>query len=182
MAENPYDPEETQLISLRITAPVTLSRSDMIALRDDVHGATERARRWWISLWHTILRAELAADAVSSVPLLGSGDDWWVVKGTLKPGTHEPDRIEVCDWRASLDSHCRCFRCWGQDDAVKRARQILYPCADVANCYSCRMAGVDCWTGDPYAKAGRELAARTKLGAQRTKPRQPSLFDGGDRG
>lgn len=160
-----YDPRELQWIASHFSGPVTLSRSQMIALRPDVHGATERARRAEIAHWHDLVQADLRADAASSTPLLGTGLDWHMPRGWNKPGTTEPDHLEACDWRAKLDSHCGCFRCWGQDISLKIARAILHPCADVASCYWCRTAADDKWPGDPYAAKARALAAAVKVGA-----------------
>lgn len=163
-----YDPEELAVLASALARPATMTLEDIIAERPDVHGATLRASRRWWARWADAIRDEDAATAREGVPLIGVDDRWRQPRVRMDDDT----RLEECDWRARRDSHCHCFRCFGQEIEVLMARSILSPCGDVANCYWCRSAGVDECSAEGIAAGARRLAAQARGEVQPTARRR----------
>jgi len=130
--------------------------------------ATGYAMLYAARLYGPALRAAVAADAASGIPLLGTQTRWGLVHELS--GTDDPAGVVLvpCDWRTSRDSHCRCWRCTVQDIEVLLARAIIAPCPakGTGQCYWCDSAGnKDCYA-DGISLAAQRLADHALRGAQ----------------
>jgi len=142
--------------------------SDILSHPDPGVRATGHAMLYAARLYGPALRAAAAADAVSGIPLLGTPTRWGLVHELS--GTDDPAGVVLapCRWRASRDSHCRCWRCTVQDIEVLLARAIIAPCPakGTGQCYWCDSAGnKDCYA-DGIALAAQKLADHALRGAQ----------------
>lgn len=133
--------------------------SDILGHPDMGVRATGAAMVYAARLYGSALRAAVAADATSGVPLLGTPSRWTLVHELS--GTDDPSAVVLapCDWRTRRDSHCLCWRCTGQEIEVLVARTLVAPCR-AAGCYWCGCGRDDERLATGIVKAARALAAK----------------------
>jgi hypothetical protein len=141
--------------------------SDILNHPDIGVRATGLAMVYAARLYGPALRAAVAADAASGIPLLGTHDRWSMVHELS--GTDDPASVVLapCRWRTSRNSHCLCWRCNSQQLEVLVARTIIAPCADKeGGCHWCSNADDESRLAAGIVKTAHTLAAK----ATKTQP------------